>query len=179
MYFTVTPKVDAFLTNLIRNPSSAPFICKKLIQYHGISNPSPGFVQRVTKAFISGSFTSGSQTFGNQKYGNLKAVVAAITLDPESLSPVVDVDPVSGNIREPLLKLLQLMRSLSFKRRPNVKFRHGLFDDMAFKMGQMVFDPPDQFSFFASDYSPPGALQNSELVSPESELSEFLLLYMI
>ena len=164
------PQVDAFLTHLIRHSSSAPFISKKLIQYHGISNPTPGFVQRVTQAFVSGSFTSGGITFGNQKYGNLKAVAAAITLDPESLSPVTDEDPISGNIREPLLKLVQFMRSLSFKRRPQVKFRHGLFEDMSFKMGQMVFDPPDQFSFFSTDYSPPGVFAEAEMVSPESEL---------
>lgn len=122
----------------MRYSSTAPFVSKKLIQYHGISNPSPGFVQRVTQAFVSGSFTSGGVTFGNLEYGNLKAVAAAITLDPESLSPVIDEDPASGNIREPLLKVIQFMRSLSFQRRPNVKFRRGLFDRMSFKIGQMV-----------------------------------------
>lgn len=155
---------------MIRNPSAAPFISKKLIQYHGISNPSPGFVQRVTHAFISGSFTSRGVSFGNFKYGNLKAVAAAITLDPESLSPVVDEDPASGNIREPLLKVIQFMRSLSFRRRPNIKFRHGLFDEMSYKIGQMVFDPPDQFSFFSCDYSPPGVFAETDMVSPQSEL---------
>ena len=164
-------KVDAFLMHLIRYPSAAPFICKKLVQYHGISNPSPGFVQRVAQAFISGSFTSGGVTFGTDgKYGDLKAVAAAIALDPESLYAVIDEDPVSGNIREPLLKVMQFMRSLSFKRRPHVKFRHGLFDEIHYKIGQMVFDPPDQFSFFSSDYSPPGAFAEAELFSPESEL---------
>lgn len=135
---THTPSVDAFLEHLVKYPSTAPFVSKKLIQYHGISNPSPGFVQRVTQAFISGSYTSRGVIFGDGTYGNMKAVAASITLDPESLSPVVDEDPVSGNIREPILKLIQFMRSLSFKRRPQVKFRHGLFEDMAFKMGQMV-----------------------------------------
>lgn len=124
----------------------------------------------MTQAFISGSFTHGGVTFGNLEYGNLKAVAAAITLDPESLSPVVDEDPASGNIREPLLKVIHFMRSLSFDRRPLVKFRHGLFDKMSFKIGQMVFDPPDQFSFFSSDYSPPGVFSENGMVSPESEL---------
>jgi len=163
-------EVDAFLMHLIHYPSAAPFICKKLIQYHGISNPSPGFVQRVTQAFVSGSFITGGIEFGSGKYGDMKAVAGSISLDPESLSPVVDEDPVSGNIREPLLKVMQFMRSLSFKRRPHVKFRHGLFENMAYKMGQMVFNPPDQFSFFASDYSPPGAFAEAEMVSPESEM---------
>ena len=162
--------VDEFLANLIRYRSSAPFISKSLIQYHGISNPSPGFVRRVSQAFISGSFNSGGTTFGNKKYGNLKAVAAAITLDPESLTPVVDEDPVSGNIREPLLKVMQILRSLSFQRRPNVKFRYGLFESMSYKIGQMVFDPPDQFSFFAKDYKPSGVFAETGMVSPEAEL---------
>ena len=166
----VNHSVDEFLVHLIRYRSSAPFISKKLIQYHGISNPSPGYVQRVSQAFISGSFSRGGVIFGNNEYGNLKAVAAAITLDPESLAPVVDADPVSGNIREPLLKMMQILRSLSFQRSPYVKFRHGLFDNLSYKIGQVVFDPPDQFSFFAHDYQPPGVFAETGLVAPESEL---------
>lgn len=41
---------------------------------------------------------------------------------------------------------------------------------MSFKIGQMVFDPPDQFSFFQSDYAPPGAIAESGMVSPEAQL---------
>lgn len=124
----------------------------------------------MTQAFRSGNFTAGGVSFGSGKYGDLKAVAAAIALDPESLTPVVDDDPISGNIREPVLKVIQFMRSLSFQRRQNIKFRHGLFEEMSFKMGQMVFDPPDQFSFFSSDYAPPGVCAEADLVSPESEL---------
>ena len=103
-------EVDAFLKHLIRYRSAAPFICKKLIQYFGISNPPPAYVERVTKAFMSGSFTSHGTTFGDGNYGSLAAVSAAITLDAEALSSVVDEDPISGNIREPLLKVIQVMR---------------------------------------------------------------------
>lgn len=34
----------------------------------------------------------------------------------------------------------------------------------------MVFQPPDQFSFFSSDYSPPGFFSDVDMVAPESEL---------
>jgi len=108
--------------------------------------------------------------FGNGYLGDLKAVAAAIALDPETTVPVTDEDPLNGNVREPLLKLIHFMRSLSFERRPTIRFSHGLFEDMSFKIGQMVFDPPDQFSFFATDYSPPGLFELSETVSPEAEL---------
>jgi hypothetical protein len=72
--------------------------------------------------------------------------------------------------REPLLKVMQILRSLTFQRRSNVKFRHGLLENMSYKIGQFVFDPPDQFSFFAHDYAPPGVFAETDLVSPESEL---------
>ena len=108
--------------------------------------------------------------FGNGYLGDLKAVAAAIALDPETTVPVTDEDPLNGNVREPLLKLIHFMRSLSFERRPTIRFSHGLLEDMTFKIGQMVFDPPDQFSFFATDYSPPGLFALSETVSPEAEL---------
>lgn len=163
-------EVDAFLTDLIRYESTAPHVSKRLTQVFGTSNPSPSYVSRVTQAFRSGSFTKGGILFGDGNYGNLAAVAAAITLDPEFMSVVGDEDPIAGQVREPLLKVMAFLRSMEFKRRPNVKFRHGLFQDMHFKIGQMVFQPPDQFSFFDPGFSPPGALGATELVSPESEV---------
>ena len=35
---------------------------------------------------------------------------------------------------------------------------------------RQVFEPPDQFGFFAQDYQPPGAIADAGLYSPESEL---------
>jgi uncharacterized protein (DUF1501 family) len=97
-------------------------------------------------------------------------VAAAITLNSDSLNPVVDDDPVSGNVREPLLKVIQVMRSMSFQRRQYVKLRHGILKDVGDKIGQMVFEAPDQFSFFSSDYSPPGIFAENEMVTPEGHL---------
>jgi hypothetical protein len=163
-------EVDAFLTDLIRYESTAPHVSKRLTQVFGTSNPSPSYVRRVTQAFRSGTFTKGGITFGDGKYGSLAAVAAAITLDPEFMSVVGDEDPTAGQLREPLLKVMAFLRSMEFKRKPNVKFRHGLFQDMHFKIGQMVFQPPDQFSFFDPGFSPPGVLGATDLVSPEAEV---------
>lgn len=131
-------EIDAFLANLIQHSSAPPFIAKNLLQLHGFSNPSPGQVERVASAFMSGTYTKGDSTFGDGRYGSISAVAAAIALDQESVSPVLDEDPVHGQIREPLLKVIGVMRSLNFQRHPSVKFRHGLFDDMKYKIGQMV-----------------------------------------
>lgn len=75
-----------------------------------MSNPSPAYTERVTQAFLSGSFSSLGTSFGDGKYGSLAAVAAAITLDPDAVNPVIDEDPVHGNIREPLLKVIHVMR---------------------------------------------------------------------
>jgi uncharacterized protein (DUF1800 family) len=78
-------------------------------------------------------------SFASSRYGNLAAVAAAIILDPEAMNIVVDDDPISGNVREPLLKVIQSLRSLSFTRRPEVKLSEGLLKDIPWKIGQMVF----------------------------------------
>lgn len=106
----------------------------------------------------------------SSSYGNLEAVAAAIVLDPEAMNVVIDDDPISGNVREPLLKVIQSLRSLSFTRRSEVKLSEGLLKDIPWKIGQMVFQPPDQFSFFSSDYAPPGLFANLDLVAPEAQL---------
>mmetsp|Transcript_23483 Transcript_23483/g.34143 ORF Transcript_23483/g.34143 Transcript_23483/m.34143 type:complete len:112 (-) Transcript_23483:1532-1867(-) len=41
---------------------------------------------------------------------------------------------------------------------------------MDFKVGQEVYSVPDQFSFFDSDYKPPGQIASSGLTSPEAQL---------
>lgn len=86
------------------------------------------------------------------------------------MNAVIDEDPINGNVREPLLKVVQSLRSLSFTRRSEVKLSNGLLKDIPWKLGQMVFEPPDQFSFFQSDYAPPGIFADLDLVSPESQL---------
>ena len=58
-------EVDAFLKYLMRHPNTPAFVCKKLVQYFGVSNPTPGYVSRVTQAFKNGSFTKNGITFGD------------------------------------------------------------------------------------------------------------------
>ena len=74
------------------------------------SNPSPRYVKAVTDAFRSGSYGS----FGSSKYGDIGATVAAVLLDREARSSTLLADPTHGRLREPLLKVLQLMRALEF-----------------------------------------------------------------
>jgi uncharacterized protein (DUF1800 family) len=58
-------EVDAFLKYLMRYPSTAAFVSKKLIQFFGISNPSPGYTLRVSRAFKTGMYSRRGSTFGD------------------------------------------------------------------------------------------------------------------
>ena len=42
-------------------------------------------------------------------------MVAAIVLDSEARSAVLDADPTSGSLVEPLLKLIRFMRAMEFQ----------------------------------------------------------------
>lgn len=54
------------------------------------------------------------QTFGTGRYGDLMATVAAILFDRESLSDTLDADPMHGSLREPLIKVIALMRNFEY-----------------------------------------------------------------
>ena len=54
-----------------------------------------------------------SKTYSGQ-YGDLAATVAAILLEPEARSGMLDYDPTFGRLREPLLKVMHHVR-LSFR----------------------------------------------------------------
>jgi len=163
-------EVDAFLSSLVRHKNTAPAISRKFIQYFGVSNPSSSYVQRVTQAFIDGTFVSENVSFGDGTYGSLAAMGAAIILDPEAQSVILDEDPVNGHIREPLLKVMNVLRSIIFQRDPTVKLRYGLLHDMPRKIGQMVHEAPNQFSFFSADFSPPGFFASVGFYAPESQV---------
>ena len=108
-------ETDAVLDHYFHQKNIAPFLCIRIMQRFSFSNPSPRFVSSCVAAFRTGLYTSGSFTFGGGKYGSLEAVVAAILLDREATDGAVSVDPSYGSIREPILKLMNLMRSMEYQ----------------------------------------------------------------
>jgi uncharacterized protein (DUF1501 family) len=165
-------EVDATINNIFKSESTAPFISKILIQRFGVSNPSPRYVEAVATAFFDGfyNWTDGTETytFGNKDYGDLAATAAAILLDRESLSVVVDADPAGGSLREPWLKVIGFMKSMEYTPTVHNRNEHPAFWKISTKLGQGPYDPPDQFSFFRNDYMPPGGLSRADLTSPEA-----------
>jgi hypothetical protein len=65
-------------------------------------------------------------------------MVAAIILDTEARSVVLDVDPTSGSLVEPMIKLTRLMRSMKFETNARSGDRVRLID-LGQAIGQEVY----------------------------------------
>lgn len=149
---------------------------RNLIQHFGISNPSPGYIRRVVSAFQTGLFRweKDGETpihYGDGRWGNLAATAAAIVLDQEAISVVLDADPTHGALKEPLVKVVGFMRAMNYRRNSYSKQSWDILkgSTMITQIGQMVFRAPNVFSFFSPQYSPPGRLAQASLLSPEAQ----------
>jgi cullin-associated NEDD8-dissociated protein 1 len=121
-------------------------------------------VDTVATAFRSGRYIdiSTGTSFGSGEYGNMGAMVAALLLDRESRSVVLDADPASGSVMEPILRFVRLMKSLEFvPDSPDRNFQMS-FEVMNW-IEQMPYAHPSVFSFFLPDFQPAGTC----LASPQ------------
>jgi len=84
--------------------------------------------QTVANAFADGVYTTGAGSdgdagrvnggelsFGSGDRGDMAATVAAVLLDREATTPLLDADPDHGSLREPLLKVLHVLRAMEFE----------------------------------------------------------------
>jgi hypothetical protein len=169
-------ETDAVIDHLLYHDNTPPYISKVLIQHFGISNPSPRYVKTVATAFRTGSYIFKQAglsdiSFGENKWGDLAATTAAILLDREARAVAVESDPLHGSIREPMNKVIAVMRAMGYTRAENSKLKYPI---LAFglqeKIGQMPHEAPGVFSFFDQGYQPAGAFSQASLVSPESQV---------
>ncbi len=163
-------ETDAILQHYVEHPNTAPFISTKLIQHLVTSNPSPRYVRVVADAFRTGTYTSGGYTFGKGDYGDMEACVAAILLDREARSGTLDDDAISGRAREPLLKVMHMMRSMELSTESGAKREIDMIFLTTRGLGQESFNAPSVFSFFLSEYQPVGPALNKGVVAPETQL---------
>ena len=135
---TALADLDGAIDNIFKHANVGPFIGRQLIQQLVTSNPSPAYVARVTAAFNGNAGTP---------RGDMKTVLSAILLDSEAAHPNAPAN--FGKLREPILQLTHLFRSLG-----------GHSDGVwlraqAQTLGQPVFSPATVFSFFPPDYALP------------------------
>ena len=159
-------ETDALLEHLFYHPNVGPFLAIRIIQHLVSSNPSPRYVTAAVTAFRTG--VHGGRTYSGA-YGDIGAMTAAIVLDREARSLVLTADPTHGHIREPMVKLLHLMRAMEYL--PNGKpLGVELITNLVKRIGQAPYRAPSVFNFYQPEYVPFGPMQHIGLVAPEAQL---------
>ncbi len=147
------------IDNLFHHPNVGPFICYRLIQRLIKSNPTPGYVRRISQIFDDN---------GQGVRGDMQAVVTAILLDPEARSLSALNDPTAGRLREPSLRWVRLVKSLGAKSTDGTYLIPDW--DHLEQMGQRLMSSPSVFNFFLPDYVAAGEMADANLVGPEFQI---------
>ena len=158
-------ETEALLDHLFYHENTAPFTATRLIQNLVTSNPSPRYVAAVTTAFKTGSY--GGLPFSG-KYGDLAATAAAILLDREARSLVLQHDPSFGSVRDPIQKMYHLMRAMELVPSEGAEAQ---LDPYTFKdVGMEPYRAPSVFNFFLPQFVPQGVATSAQLWAPAAQL---------
>lgn len=149
--------LKAALDNIFNHPNVGPFISKQLIQRLVTSNPSKQYVRDVAAVF--------DQNAAGVR-GSLGSVVKAILMHREARLGHLEKPETYGKLKEPVIRLTQLWRAFE-PETIHYDFNYGW---AAHELGQAPLNSPSVFNFFRPDFSQPGEIQNSGLVSPEFEI---------
>ena len=155
------------LDTLFNNPNVGPFIGKQLIQRLVTSNPSPGYVKRVSKVFDNN---------GSGVRGDMSAVIRAILMDPEARTLPKPSSPINasagqtlesyGKLREPVVRMAHLLRAFNATSYTG-QWRIGS-TNYNWSLSQVPLDAPSVFNFWRPGYVPPNTtLGSKNLVAPE------------
>ena len=137
-----TPAKDSLrmaLDALFNHPNVGPFIGRQLIQRLVTSNPSPAYVSRVAAIFNNN---------GAGIRGDLGAVLRAVLLDPEALSPPVGS---VGKLREPVHRVGHWLRSFSARSGSGQWLMAYELDNQS----QRALFAPSVFGYFRPGFVPP------------------------
>jgi len=157
--------LDVALDSLFNHRNVGPFIGKQLIQRLVTSNPSDGYVGRVSSVFNNN---------GSGTRGDMRAVIRAILLDPEARNGHLRIANY-GKLREPLIRWTHLWRAFNVQRGTDStenKYNHGspYIQSGRDFLGQSVLSAASVFNFFHPDYAPLGPVRDAGIVAPEAEI---------
>ena len=101
-------ELDTALTIIFNHPNMPPFVAQELIEKLVTSNPSPGYVSRVTSAFSSGKF----QTFGSGKRGDMQATLRRFCSMRKRDAEIRRIRRIAtdGKQREPIVMMVSVAR---------------------------------------------------------------------
>ncbi|WP_343591191.1 DUF1800 domain-containing protein [Paracidovorax wautersii] len=149
------------LDTLFNHPNVGPFIGRQLIQRLVTSNPSPAYVGRVAAAFADN---------GSGTRGDLRAVIAAVLLDPEARSAAGLASPQYGRLREPMVRFVQWGRTFGIQSARGT-WKIDNLSDPATRLGQSPLRSGSVFNFFRPGYVPPAtAMAAAGQVAPEFQI---------
>ena len=150
------------LDTLFNHPNVPTFIGKQLIQRLVTSNPSPGYIQRVSAVFSNN---------GSGVRGDLQAVIKAILLDTEARDNIISASVSFGKLREPVVRFLNWARAYSATS-PSAAWSIGDLSDIASRLGQSPMRSGSVFNFFQPGYVPPNTgLSAQGLTGPEFQIT--------
>ncbi|MFK7819110.1 MAG: DUF1800 family protein [Planctomycetaceae bacterium] len=172
--------INDAIDNIASHRNIGPFIGRRLIQRLTKSNPSKGYLSRVSTVF-------------RESGGDMKSVIKAILLDKEFLAAVtfkmikngpgdwtlkvIDKGTKGSKFREPMLRYTSFLRK--FKVETTNQNGWFMMGDMRWQWTQAFMDSPSVFNFYLPDFQPPGeivsyrapkSVPNRFLAAPEFEL---------
>jgi len=155
---SITMALDA----IFAHPNLPTFVGKQLIQRLVTSNPSSGYIARVSNVFADN---------GAGVRGDLRAVIKAILLDFEARDPATATNPAYGKLREPVVRFLNWARAFDAKS-PSGVWGVGDLSDTATRLGHSPMRSGSVFNFFRPGYVPPStALSAQGLTGPEFQIT--------
>jgi hypothetical protein len=154
----LSPQADlnAALDIIANHPNVAPFICKQLIQHLVKSNPSKGYVKRISDVF--------NNTGNPQGRGDMQAVIQAILLDPEARANDTGLSQVNndGHLQEPALYLAGIIRAFGGTVNDQNYWAYDLLN-----LSQEIYESPSVFNYYSPSYVIP---QSSGVSGPEFQI---------
>ncbi len=120
--------IEDAIDNLFNHPNVGPFIGRRLIQRMVKSNPSPEYIERVTRAFNDN---------GQGERGDMKAVIKTILLDDEARSCEWISDKSQGMLREPMIRYTNFARGTAIEQYYGRLWNNGY--QFWQETGQLVF----------------------------------------
>jgi uncharacterized protein (DUF1800 family) len=159
-----TPGQEALRTaldHLFAHPNVGPFFGRQMIQRLVTSNPSPAYVRRVAAAFDDN---------GAGVRGDLKAVWRAVLTDPEALAAPDPKDPLSGKLREPVVRFTSWARSVGLHSESGAYEMYDLSRSDT-GLGQSPLRSVSVFNYFRPGYTPPHtAIAQAGKQAPEFQI---------
>ena len=151
------------LDTLFNHPNVATFIGKQLIQRLVTSNPSPGYIQRISNVFSNN---------GSGVRGDMQAVIKAILLDTEARDTTLAAGSSFGKLREPVVRFINWARAYSANS-PSGAWAIGDLSDPASRLGQSPMRSGSVFNFFQPGYVPPNTSISAQgLTGPEFQITD-------